>query len=338
MKQELLNQLILLKKLNARIDFTTYLTLINHHFQSTTLKEMELYSLLGMNENIDTDTLFHHARHTMLGSLYWDTMPDDPKTVTFRSPATQTTENTLTVYLILKRLGGHEEELEKIRNYFFECRHDASWQNTYQSSRIIETIMQDMLDGDTPFSEVTMYINEKSVTAFPYTEKIYTNQPVQIRKEGVFPLFVTAYQQEWNPNPARESSKGFTVHTLCQGDGGIDITDTIATLTAGKPACLEVTVTTDTDADYVQIEVPIPAGCSYESKPAGFYGKEAHREHFKEKVTIFCNRLHKGEHRFTIELMPRFSGKYTLNPAKAELMYFPVFYGNDIVKTIITDL
>jgi hypothetical protein len=37
-------------------------------------------------------------------------------------------------------------------------------------------------------------------------------------------------------------------------------------------------------------------------------------------------------HKFTINLEPRFTGKYTLNPAKAEMMYFPVFYGREEMK------
>ncbi|ULT29022.1 hypothetical protein KUH03_29600 [Sphingobacterium sp. E70] len=73
------------------------------------------------------------------------------------------------------------------------------------------------------------------------------------------------------------------------------------------------------------MEVPIPAGCSYESKLNGYYWKEAHREHFKDRVVIFCNKLSKGAHLFEIDLLPRYTGTYTLNPAKAELMYFPVF-------------
>jgi len=33
--------------------------------------------------------------------------------------------------------------------------------------------------------------------------------------------------------------------------------------------------------------------------------------------------------------MPRFNGEYTLNPAKAELMYFPVFYGREGMKKLV---
>ncbi|WEK18317.1 MAG: hypothetical protein P0Y49_16115 [Candidatus Pedobacter colombiensis] len=77
---------------------------------------------------------------------------------------------------------------------------------------------------------------------------------------------------------------------------------------------------------------PIPAGCSYENKMQSFWGVETHREYFKHKTSIFCTRLKKGSYTFTVQLMPRYSGNYVLNPAKAEMMYFPVFYGREDMK------
>jgi len=328
-KQELLDRLLLLKKLNAPVDYPAYYAQIDYQLKSLTindkLKEMLLFSALGLNEKINMDTLMYYARKTMLGSMFWG----DEKGNKYYSPCYNNVENTLMAYGILKNLGGHEQDLEKVRNYFFERRHDGSWQNTYESSRIIETILPDMLSPKTSYSEVSMNVNDKKVSTFPYTEKIDANQPVRIKKESTLPLFVTAYQQEWNRNPQPESSKGFAVQTVFKENH-----DTVSILKAGKPVNLEVTVKVDADAEYVQIEVPIPAGCSYESKSAGFYGKEANREYFKEKVSIFCNQLTKGEHKFTVELISRFTGRYTLNPAKAELMYFPTFYGNDEVKSM----
>lgn len=82
------------------------------------------------------------------------------------------------------------------------------------------------------------------------------------------------------------------------------------------------------------IEVPIPAGCSYESKKS-WYANEVHREFFKNKVVIFCNKLAAGNHQFEIDLLPRYSGTYTLNPAKIELMYFPTFNANIEIKKVI---
>ncbi|MCL1867983.1 MAG: hypothetical protein FWF72_03430 [Paludibacter sp.] len=62
-----------------------------------------------------------------------------------------------------------------------------------------------------------------------------------------------------------------------------------------------------------------------------------HREYFKEKTAIFCQRLPQGKHTFYIDLLPRFSGKYTLNPAKIELMYLLVINANNDLRKLIID-
>ncbi|WP_413671153.1 hypothetical protein ACEN9X_22785 [Mucilaginibacter sp. Mucisp86] len=62
---------------------------------------------------------------------------------------------------------------------------------------------------------------------------------------------------------------------------------------------------------------------------------EVHREYFKKKVSIFCRSLKQGKYTFNVNLIPRYNGKYTLNPAKAEMMYFPVFYGREGMKRIV---
>ncbi|MCL1937837.1 MAG: carboxypeptidase-like regulatory domain-containing protein [Candidatus Azobacteroides sp.] len=332
-KQELLDRLILLKKLQSPIDYPAYYTQIDQQLKSKMvndpLKEMLLFSMLGMNEKINIDTLMHYARKTILGSMFWGDEKENKYSYTFLSPYHNNVESTLMAYATLKNLGGHETELEKIRDYFFERRFNGSWQNTYEASRIIETILPDMLAPNTNYSEVSMSIDNQRVSTFPFTQKMDVKQPVRIKKEGTLPLFVTVYQQEWNRNPQPESSKGFTVQTIFKENQ-----DTVSILQSGKTAALEVIVKVAADAEYVQIEAPIPAGCSYESKSNSFYGTETHREYFKEKVSIFCNRLIQGEHRFTINLIPRFTGKYTLNPAKAELMYFPTFYGNEKIKSV----
>ncbi len=82
------------------------------------------------------------------------------------------------------------------------------------------------------------------------------------------------------------------------------------------------------------LEIPIPAGCSYNGKKSSYANNEVHRQYFKTHTSIFCEELEMGKYEFVIELMPRFSGTYTLNPAKTELMYFPIFYGNNKVQKI----
>jgi hypothetical protein len=48
----------------------------------------------------------------------------------------------------------------------------------------------------------------------------------------------------------------------------------------------------------------------------------------------FCERLGPGTHRFEVELLPRYTGHFTLNPAKVELMYFPVFQANEVGRSV----
>jgi uncharacterized protein YfaS (alpha-2-macroglobulin family) len=78
---------------------------------------------------------------------------------------------------------------------------------------------------------------------------------------------------------------------------------------------------------YIQLQVPIPAGCSY-------YGKHeianaTHTEFYKDKVIIYLEHVPKGKSTFSFNLLPKYSGSYTVNPASAELMYFPIINGNN---------
>jgi alpha-2-macroglobulin len=97
---------------------------------------------------------------------------------------------------------------------------------------------------------------------------------------------------------------------------------------------LKVDVSVKADADYVMVEIPIPAGCSYSDKSQSWVNGEVHREYFRNKVSIFCKTLNKGQYSFQVSLLPRYSGTYTLNPAKAEMMYFPVFNGREEMKIV----
>jgi uncharacterized protein YfaS (alpha-2-macroglobulin family) len=233
-------------------------------------------------------------------------------------------------YRALKTIGGQETVLEGIRNYFFSKRQQGSWNNIYESSRIIQTILPDLLrDEKGQYQAPTAIINGQRITAFPYTQTFAASERILVNKEGTGPLFVTAQQSYWNTHPTMEAKKGLHVSTRFKDESG-----PVQLLQQGKPVKLEVAVTLTGEAEYVQIEAPIPAGCSYESKMNGYSRKEAHREHFKDRVVIFCEKLDKGTHVFDIELLPRYTGLYTLNPAKAELMYFPVFYGNEELKQI----
>ncbi|WP_460502809.1 alpha-2-macroglobulin family protein, partial [Hymenobacter agri] len=105
-------------------------------------------------------------------------------------------------------------------------------------------------------------------------------------------------------------------------------------LRAGQPAELVVTVDVKAAARYVLLEVPIPAGCSYGDPAAPNY-IETHREYLRHQTGIFIDELPVGRHEFRIALQPRFRGQYTINPARAELVYFPTKFGRSASKQAI---
>jgi uncharacterized protein YfaS (alpha-2-macroglobulin family) len=122
------------------------------------------------------------------------------------------------------------------------------------------------------------------------------------------------------------------VHTSFETNGR-----TVTRLTAGELVTLRIDVDVKVDADYVMIEAPIPAGCSYKIKTQSYANQEIHREYFKNKLSIFCFYLPKGLHQFQVSLLPRYTGVYRLNPAIAELMYFPVLFGREEMRSVHID-
>ena len=160
----------------------------------------------------------------------------------------------------------------------------------------------------------------KTITEFPFEMEASPNQTIEISKTGDFPVYLTNYQRCWNKTPkATKSDFEITTHFS---------NDSASILKAGKETILIADVTIKKDAEYVMINIPIPGGCSYTDKKTNFWN-ESNREYFKNETAIFCQRLAKGKYTFEVKLMPRYSGKYALNPAKVELMYFPVFNANN---------
>lgn len=283
------------------------------------LQLMQLQQMAG--EPVDTKWLMSVHKNTLFGSIYWG-----ENNTSFWDNSIQ---NTLLAYQILKADGKHQHELELARRYFLEQRGNGQWRNTYESSLILETILPDLLAEGKRYEPASLVIDQKeTIKDFPFTKLIDPAKPVSIAKKGKLPVYFTAYQQFVNPKPEKVS-KDFTVSTSFSQEGV-----TVKKLKAGVTAKLSVEVEAKSDGDYVMIEIPIPAGCSYENKVQRYWGPETHREYFKNKTSIFCTKLKAGKYNFEIELMPRYSGNYLLNPAKAELMYFPVFYGREGMKRV----
>lgn len=307
------------KDIDSSFNLVPYLDTISlpklKHYQL--LQLMELKQRAGMKVN--TSFLTTHVQHTMLGNTFWG----DEGQLLLGSRM----EVTLRAYRILKAEGGHEALLRSTRAWILEQRGVRCWRNTYESASILETIWDDVA-RENETAAPKLRINNNDITSFPYKGEFPGNTALAVNRSGGRTIYFNAWQQHHNPQPVVKDG-AFQLRSWFEQKG-----DTVRFLKGGEPVTLRVNVNVTADAEYVMIEVPIPAGCSYNRKTQSYWGPEVHREYFYHKVSIFCQQLRKGEHIFNIELMPRYSGNFQLNPARAELMYFPVFYGHEGMKTI----
>ncbi|MBL4674817.1 MAG: carboxypeptidase-like regulatory domain-containing protein, partial [Mucilaginibacter sp.] len=317
----------LLSKLKAKVDYPKLINTVTADMaKSKWITAYDRLQLLSLKQQqgikINADSLQAKARRTMFGNLYWG----DESYRLFDNSI----QETLLAYQIMKTAGKSQDMLAKIRGYLLEQRKTGQWRNTYESARVLETLLPDVLDENGKTSAAKLVLKgatDKVIDKFPYVDSLSADK-IALTKTGKMPVYVTGYQQFWNSKPQRVD-KDFTVDTWFEEKG-----KKVAALKAGETVYLQAKVQVKAEADHVMVEIPIPAGCSYEEKDQQWANNEVHREHFKEKVSIFCSKLKQGTYTFKVKLMPRYGGKYTLNPAKAELMYFPVFYGREAIGKV----
>lgn len=323
----------LLHKLEAKADYQKYVDVVekeNKAFKLKTGFPLSAYDKLRLmlvkqetGLPVKLDSLYAREHRTLFGNIYWG---DD--SYRFFDNSIQLS---ILAYHIIKAEGKHPELLRRIQGYFLEQRSNGEWRNTYESALILETILPDLLVTDKQVKPSAITIKETStqtITAFPYSAT-FNPQDISVSKTGSLPVYITGSQKFWNSKPEKVN-KEFTVDTWFERQE-----KKLTNLRGGEVVQLKAEVTAQGDADFVMIEIPIPAGCSYESKDQPWSNNEVHREYFKEKVSVFCRKLKQGKYTFTVNLIPRYDGKYTLNPAKAEMMYFPVFYGREGMKQVV---
>jgi hypothetical protein len=268
-------------------------------------------------EKIDWLWIESHKKKTMKGNVYWG----ENNTSMWSSEI----ENTLLVYQMKQTRNANDPELLKIRNYFLEMR-KTGWRNTYESSRIIQALL--------PLAPASVIKYKPELKLSGAVDTVVTNFPFQLHlkdlnklvvsKTGEMPIYFTAFEEAWNPNPPKVSGD-FTIRTsLIDGQ----------TLRAGKAIELIISLEVKKDAEYVMINVPIPAGCSYAQKNQSRRNGEVHREYDVHETRIYCEKLRAGIYEYKLSLVPRYGGKYHVNPAKVEWMYFPVIFGRTETKKV----
>jgi hypothetical protein len=301
-----------------------------HRYRYSYLKEklllQEILQLAGLP--IERDSILQYKKKGIMGDIYF---ADDKAS---RYWYNDRTSANLVAYRIIKNDSLLRDLRVPMQMYFLSARKEGSW-NTYQSSSALMSILPDLLgEGVKKDQNATLVVSgkeQKTVTQFPYRIDLVPGEELHLRKESGMPLYYMQYVEE-RVTTAKTGVPGFAISTSFGSDS--------LELKAGEPVTLkvEVKVTRDASVENVMIEVPIPAACSYADKRPVYNGIETHREYFKERTVIFCENMKPGNYLFAIRLLPRFTGKYMINPAQVSLMYVPVVNANTDMKNIrVTD-
>jgi uncharacterized protein YfaS (alpha-2-macroglobulin family) len=295
---------------------------------ATELTYRRIQQLAGLPYTLDS--LDKYRQTTLMGAHYWG-QPSRWWHYGYR----HNFRLTLQAYELLKA-AGRTSELPAVLQHFLTHRHpdhhkvgtEAIGMNTYENSLLVNTLLPDMMGDNGALDTLTVTLLSQQaapqeVRQFPYQSQ-WTPVEVkgmQVQKSGDGPAFVSYYQRYWETEP-RPEDNGFDVQTTLTQNGR-----TGNRLRLNEGAVLTTTVTLQADAEYVLIEVPVPAGCAYGTKAFRESSYETHREYQRDRMAVFCERLPAGKYTFTVRLEPRFVGSYTLNPARAEMMYAPTFNG-----------
>lgn len=323
---QLLAALSVLSEAGHEMNYATWLRTLR--FDSLTQHAQWQFVKIAQQQGIPHDRelklLLEKKIETMLGGLHWGEE-------NFRWYA-NAAATTVLAYEVLEKEPGYANLLPMIQQYFIARKQNGYWRNTVESASIMNAILPGLLQqnpglvkpaqllvsGDTSFS----------VTAFPLSLRL--NNPVikniTIKKQGGSIVYLTAYQRYFNaaPVPVEEN---FGIATSFSINGY-----TVQEIKTGDRVKMEMTVMVKKDAEFVMLDVPIPAGCIFVNKTNDDW--RAFKEYRKDRLLLFAESLPKGTHQFEVELEPRYSGVYSLNPAKAALMYFPTFFGTNALRKI----
>jgi len=326
---------------NARLDYAKYLTkldavVIQYWKEQATNKRRGYrpYSLLEetlllqevrlhRNLSYQRDTLLRYQKQGILGDTYF---------ADGKIPRSWH-QDELAVNVIAYRIVKHDTVLNRLvgpmQTYFLSERSKGSW-NTYRSSNVIMAVLSDLVaDGASKNHVALIHVSGKvdtTIEKFPHRLELLSGEEITIRKESGVPVYFMQYTKE-RVTKAKTGVEGFEIKTSIGNNRWLE---------AGKPVSLtvEVDVKKEANQEYVMIEIPIPGSCSYANKSVKRDGIETHREYFKDRTVIFCQNMKSGKYTFEVELLPRFTGKYIINPAQVSLMYIPVVNANTDLKKV----
>jgi uncharacterized protein YfaS (alpha-2-macroglobulin family) len=327
----------------AKIDYATYVNTLDRHIRHSDSVAAEHRKRFGyrtyssLNEKLllmevrqlqqlpfVRDSLLRYKKQTVLNEVYFS----DGQPARYWHSA-DLSSNAI-AYRIVKRDSTLRDLNTAMQMYFISLRRKGGW-NTYDASNVLMSILPDLIaEGSTKKVPASVSLKGKvneTIRKFPYNIELAEGEELNVRKETGAPLYFMQYTKE-RVTTAHAGTDAFRIRTTFDD----------RLLKAGKPAILKATVEVKRDSklEYVMIEIPIPGGCSYADKRQFDNPIETHREYFRERTVIFCENMREGTYVFQVQLLPRFTGRYHVNPAQVSLMYFPVINVNtDMEKVAI---
>ena len=319
-----LSLLDLLTKTGARVDYNHYLTLIDKSDNLSFTDSLRIVSLRQKHMlPVDLGFLSKAQRTTVYGGVYFTS--GEPE----RSVTGNDTGTTLLAYGILSSDSTQTvADLSEVRNFFLKSLTFGKGMNTYQVAGILRTVLKDMTaktdTGKKPVLTLSGQVS-KEINGFPFDITLPAEGKLTVGWQGLLPLYLSCSQKVFLEKPTSDTTD-FRVTTHWPSS--------LNEVKSGVPVTLSADVVFYKKADYIVLEIPVPSGFSYNSRQEKFAGEE-HREFYRDHVAIFLRHADPGQRSFKIELMPRFTGKFVVNPAKVSLMYFPAVYSNDALRQLI---
>lgn len=276
--------------------------------------QWQMYSIVSRDAAAGArywDSLWRYRTETATGAMYWDAHSH------YWHHGAMLTQ--VVAWQALRTDSSKRHLLPRLEQYLLE-HNQWPYLNTVEKATIAHLLLTENLSRySRPAERPQLLLADTVLTGFPATMQLSYRPNLRLQKTGAGTMYLTLWQTEHLTHPPRTDSL-FAIHTQWKQQG-----DTVTQLQAGKKAQMEVQIRAHKEAEFVMIELPIPAGCVVTSKPQ-VWGE--HREYYPDRVLIFKEMLPTGLHTYTVEMEVRYAGSYTLNAAKASLMYLPLQYGN----------
>lgn len=283
------------------------------------LQYLRIAQLKGDSMNI-TKEVMKLVKKDQCGVLYWG----NASRYFYRDKSA----TTILALKLLAQQGTKPQMVKAIEKSYFSKACRPGGLNTLQRALLIGFVLENLKTQVNNEVVQGFKIDGKRVISFPKRHE-QTGGQFTVSYTGNIEAMVLTYRL-LEVRDASPDSALFTVKTHLAQKG-----KKTAEIALGEKVHLNVETYNRLSANHVMIEVSIPAGFSYSTAQGVKLPEEVHREYRRNKVVIYCTSFPAGKRNFTINLEPRFRGKFTQLPTKVEQMYFPDQRGNNGSSTVM---